>query len=68
MDKRILALSNYPLISGFSIIVALMILIAGCKSDSKGEKESEPKNPKCKVEKSFFGTTPEGDSVMLVYT
>jgi len=65
MDKRILALSNYPLISGFSIMVALIILIAGCKSGSKGEKASEPKNPKCKVEKSFFGSTPEGDSVML---
>ena len=65
MDKRIIALSKYPLISGISIIVALIILIAGCKSGDKGDKTVEQKNPKCKVEKSFFGKTPEGDSVML---
>jgi len=65
MDKRILALRNYPLIRGISIIVALVILIAGCKSGDKEDKSSEQKDPKCKVEKSFFGKTPEGDSVML---
>jgi aldose 1-epimerase len=65
MDKRIIALSKYPLISGISIIVALIILIAGCKSGTKGDKSELPKNPQCKVEKSFFGFAPEGDSVML---
>ncbi|MCK4745490.1 MAG: galactose mutarotase [Bacteroidales bacterium] len=65
MDKRIIALSKYPLISGISIIVALIILIAGCKSGSKGEKSEQLKNPKCKVDKSFFGMTPEGDSANL---
>ena len=65
MNKKILALSNYPLITGISIIVTLLILIAGCKSGNKGDNTSEQKNPKCKVEKSFFGKMPEGDSVML---
>ena len=65
MNKKILALSNYPLITGISIIVTLVILIAGCKSGNKGDNTSEQKNPKCKVEKSFFGKMPEGDSVML---
>ncbi len=65
MNKKILALSNYPLLTGIFIILALVILIAGCKSGSKEEKSSELKNPKCKVEKSFFGKTADGDSVML---
>ncbi|MCP4314057.1 MAG: galactose mutarotase [Bacteroidetes bacterium] len=65
MNKKILALSNYSLISGLSVIVALIILLAGCKSGTKTEKEPDQKNPKCKVEKSHFGITPEGDSVML---
>jgi len=65
MNKKILILSNYPLITGVSLIVALIILIAGCKSGNKEEKSSEQKNPKCKVEESFFGKTPEGDSIML---
>jgi len=65
MNKKIIALSNYPLITGISVIVTLMILIAGCKSDNKGDNTSEQKNPRCKVEKSFFGKMPEGDSVML---
>ena len=65
MNKKILALSNYPLITGISIIVTLVILTAGCKSGNKGDNTSEQKNPKCKVEKSFFGKMPEGDSVML---
>lgn len=65
MNKKIIALSNYPLITGISVIVALVILIAGCKSGNKGDNTSEQKNPKCKVEKSFFGKMPEGDSVML---
>ncbi len=65
MNKKITALSNYPPITGISIIVALVILIAGCKSGNKGDNTSEQKNPKCKVEKSFFGKMPEGDSVML---
>jgi len=65
MNKKILALSNYPLITGISLIVALIILIAGCNSGKKGEQVANQKNPKCKVEKSFFGFMPEGDSVML---
>lgn len=65
MDKRLIALSKYPLITGISIIVAIIILAAGCKSAGKTENEAEKKNPRCKVEKSFFGYTPEGDSVML---
>jgi len=65
MNKKILVLSNYPLITGISLIVALVILIAGCKSGNKEETSSEQKSPKCKVEKSFFGKTAEGDSVML---
>jgi aldose 1-epimerase len=65
MNKKILVLSNYPLITGISLIVALIILIAGCKSGNKEETSSEQKSPKCKVEKSFFGKTAEGDSVML---
>jgi len=66
MNKKLIhTLSNYPLIGGFSLIVALIIMLAGCKSGPKGENESEQKNPKCKVEKSHFGMTPEGDSVTL---
>jgi len=65
MNKKISALSNYPLITGISLLVALIILIAGCSSGNKGEQAPSQKNPKCKVEKSFFGFMPEGDSVML---
>ncbi len=65
MNKKIIALSRYPLITGISVFVTLMILIAGCKSGNKEDNTSEQKNSKCKVEKSFFGKTPEGDSVML---
>lgn len=65
MNKNILALSKYPLIGGLSLMAALVILVAGCKSGVKDEKDTEQKNPSCKVEKSFFGTTPEGDSVTL---
>jgi len=65
MKKKILAQSNYPFISGISLIVVLIIMLAGCKSGVKNEKETESKNPKCKVEKSHFGISPEGDSVAL---
>lgn len=65
MNKRIIALSHYPLISGISLIVALTLMLVSCNSGKKKETEIEQKNPKCKVEKSFFGTTPEGDSVTL---
>jgi aldose 1-epimerase len=65
MDKRIYELSKFPLIKGLSVIVALILLIAGCTSGKKTEAEEEQKNPKCKVEKAFFGLSPEGDSVML---
>jgi aldose 1-epimerase len=56
MDKRIYELS---------LLVALILLVAGCNSGKKPEATSGPKNPKCKVEKAFFGMTPEGDSAML---
>ena len=65
MDKRIYELSKFPLITGLSLIVALIIMLTGCKSGKKAETEAGQKNPKCKVEKSFFGMTPEGDSAML---
>lgn len=64
MDKRIYALSKYPLITGVSLIVAIILVLAGCKSGKTAE-ESGQKNPKCKVEKSLFGMMPDGDSVML---
>jgi aldose 1-epimerase len=64
MDKRIYTLSKYPLITGISLIVALILVLAGCNSGKKSE-ETGQKNPKCKVEKSLFGMMPEGDSVML---
>ncbi|TFH26633.1 MAG: galactose mutarotase [Bacteroidia bacterium] len=65
MNKRILSLSNYPLITGVSLIVVLLLMLISCSSGKKKEALAEQKNPKCKVEKSFFGMTPEGDSVML---
>ena len=65
MNKKILSLLNYPLITGLSLIAALLIIIFGCKSASKSEDNEERKNPKCSVEKSFFGMTPEGDSAMI---
>ena len=48
-----------------SILAALLILVVGCKSDNKGDKTSEQKTPQCKVDQSFFGKTPEGDSITL---
>ena len=65
MNKKIPALSHFPLISGLGLIMALAILLAGCKPGKKRESETDQKNPKCKVEKSYFGMTPEGDSVAL---
>jgi aldose 1-epimerase len=65
MEKRIYELSKYPLITGLSLIVALLLMLSGCNSGRKGNTASEQKNPKCKVEKSFFGMTAEGDSAML---
>jgi aldose 1-epimerase len=64
MMKKI-ALSNHPLVSGISLLVALVILAAGCKSGRSGNSQEQQKNPNCMVEKSFFGATPDGDSVML---
>ncbi len=65
MNKRVYGLSNYPLISGLSLIVALILILTGCNSGKKRDATTEQMNPKCKVEKSFFGMTPEGDSAML---
>jgi len=64
MNKKKYALSKYPLITGLSLIAALFVVLAGCRSEKKSE-ETGQKNPKCLVEKSFFGFMPEGDSVML---
>lgn len=58
-------LSRYPLTTGLSLIVALVLMVAGCRPAKKGDAATEQKNPKCKVEKSFFGMTPDGDSAML---
>ena len=63
--KNIHALSNYPLIGGFSLILALFLMLAGCKNSNKQTQSEETKKPKCRVEKSHFGMTPEGDSVSL---
>ncbi|MCK5134799.1 MAG: galactose mutarotase [Bacteroidales bacterium] len=41
------------------------MLMAGCNSGKRGDRSTEQKNPKYKVEKSFFGQTLEGDSAML---
>ncbi len=65
MNKKILALSNYPLISGLSLLIFLLLLATGCGQTKKSELETEQKNPKCKVEKSHFGISPQGDSVTL---
>ena len=65
MDKRVYELSKFPLITGLSLIVAVLLMLSGCNSGKKGTTASEQKNPKCKVEKSFFGMTAEGDSAML---
>ncbi|MGW8317372.1 MAG: aldose epimerase family protein, partial [Bacteroidales bacterium] len=65
MKKRLIHLSNYPLITGISLIIALVILGTGCKSGQKKDQQVEKKNPKCLVEKSFFGLMPDGDSVFL---
>jgi aldose 1-epimerase len=66
MNKKLIqTLSNYPLIGGLSLILALIVLLTGCKSGSKTENETEQKNPRFKVEKSRFGISPEGDSVAL---
>ena len=65
MDKKIYALSKYPLISGLSLIIALILVISGCRSEKKTELETVQKNPKCKVEKTFFGMMPQGDSAMI---
>lgn len=65
MDKRIYELSKYPLISGISLIVALIIVLSGCNSGKKEKGQVEQKNPECKVEKVLFGLTQEGDSAFL---
>jgi aldose 1-epimerase len=50
--------------AGIALLVWLL-LVTSCKSGGGGDRTSEQKNPKCKVEKSFFGMTPAGDSVTL---
>ncbi|MEN8203509.1 MAG: aldose epimerase family protein [Bacteroidota bacterium] len=65
MNKKIQALSNYPLITGISMVIALVFLIAGCGSGKKEGQSTPKKNPDCQVEKSLFGMSPEGDSIML---
>jgi aldose 1-epimerase len=63
--KKIFTLSNHPLITGISLLVTLVILTAGCKSGPGKQQSDNEKNPRCLVEKSFFGLMPDGDSVML---
>jgi len=58
-------LSKIQTISGVSIILALLVLAAGCKPGTKKEPAEVTQNPECKLEKSFFGFTTEGDSAML---
>ncbi len=65
MKKKIRSFSNYTHISGLSLILALSVLSAACNTGKKRVIEAEQKNPKCKVEKSNFGISPEGDSVAL---
>ena len=65
MNKKIHALSNGLLMRGLTLIIASSVLLAGCNRGKKGAIETEQKNPRCKVEKSHFGMTPEGDSVSL---
>lgn len=65
MNKKNLAFSNFPQISRLSLLLALLLLAAGCGQGKKRELETEQKNPKCKVEKSHFGFSPQGDSVAL---
>ena len=65
MKKQLHQFSNYPLITGISLLIALVFLVAGCKSGQKNEQTAEKKNPRCLVEKSFFGLMPDGDSVFL---
>ncbi len=65
MKKSIHVLSNYPLIGGLSLLVALILMLAGCKNSNKTAQGEENKNPKYRVEKSHFGITHEGDSVSL---
>ena len=60
-----ITLSRYPLISGITLLVALIILLSGCKSGKQSDKSEVQKNPKCKVDSEFFGFMPDGDSVML---
>ena len=65
MKKTFVHLSNYPLITGLSLLVTLALLVAGCKTGQKKDQAAEKKNPKCLVEKTFFGMMPDGDSVFL---
>jgi aldose 1-epimerase len=63
--NKIVAIKKCPLTTGISLVVALAFLFTGCKSANRSDNASDQKNPRCKVEKSFFGMTPEGDSVSL---
>ncbi len=47
------------------LLAAVSVIFAGCGQKNTENRSIERKNPNCKVEKSFFGFTPEGDSVML---
>jgi aldose 1-epimerase len=65
MKTRILRLPDPLLFRSFSLLTATVLLLAGCRQGEKGDSSSEQKNPKCRVEKSYFGMMPEGDSVFL---
>ena len=58
-------LSRIQLISGVSLFIFLLVLVAGCNPGTRKEQAAEQKNPKCKVEKTHFGMTPQGDSISL---
>jgi aldose 1-epimerase len=48
-----------------SLSLSILILLSGCRQGEKEGQAADKKNPSCKVERTLFGTTPEGDSVML---
>lgn len=65
MNKTMKALPKYPLVTGLSLLLTVILLLAGCKTGTKEDQSAAKENPECKVEKSFFGLMPDGDSVML---
>ena len=48
-----------------TLLAALLLITSGCRQGDTEKSTSGIKNPECTVEKSFFGFSPEGDSVFL---